>query len=262
MNLILLLRSTLFNIFLWLWTLIYGILFFPIALTIPKLAQKGIINNLWALVIIKVLRILCGIEYQVSGYQIKRDQNYIFASKHQSAWETIFFLLYMKDPIFIVKQELLYLPVYGWYLKKSGMIAINRQAGSAALLKMLKGVKNALSEGKSIIIFPEGTRVKHGVIKECNSGIAALYQIAEKVAANQITMTHKVCENQNQNIKNDTSITPVSIVPISLDSGKYWARNAWFKHSGIIKVRIGEPLPFGMKKEELLEKIKDEINKL
>ena len=190
-------------------------------------------TRIWALVIIKALRIICNIDYKISGHHLPQDSRFIVACKHQSAWETIFFLYYINNPTYSLKKELLYLPIYGWHLKTNEMIAIDRSAGAAALLSAMRGVKRALAHGRSVVIFPEGTRVKPGELRECTSGIAAIYQM--------VAQDHPV-------------------IPVSLDSGKYWGKNAWVKYPGIIDVYIGEPLLLGMNKGEILQKVKDGIN--
>lgn len=229
----LLLRSSVFNLFLWIWTFIYGIIVFPVCLVYPGFVRKGTMTKIWARTILKALELICGLSYQVSGSPLASEQTYVLACKHQSAWETIFFLAYLNNPAYILKKELTYLPIYGWYLKKLGMIPINRAGGGFVLLTALKSVKLVLAQGRTLIIFPEGTRVKPGEIRECNSGIIAIYQ---SVANNY------------------------PLIPISLDSGKYWGKNSWLKYPGIIKVNIGEPLNNGLTKDQALEQIKEGIN--
>lgn len=163
----------------------------------------------WAYLTIKLLKILCGINYKIkNGFTTK---NFLYFSKHQSTWETIFYLLVIEKPIFIVKKELMYIPFFGWCLYLLNNISINRSAGLKSLNKMIIESKKALEKGFSIIVFPEGTRAKFGV---------------------------------KTSLKNGSFIMAKSlncpIIPITHDSGKCWPKHSYIKFPGIINLVVGK----------------------
>ena len=122
---------------------------------------------------------IVGITYRaINTEHIARSEACVIASNHQSLYETLVFSLLIKDCTYILKKELFFIPIFGWYLKKSGVIAIDRKKGIHALSEMKKRAINILKEEKrTIIIFPEGTRVNIGEKKNINPGVFLLYQI-------------------------------------------------------------------------------------
>ena len=115
--------------------------------------------------------------------------------QHQSAWETLVFHLLLDDPVFILKRELLKVPLIGWYMRKSGSIPIDRAAGFRSIKAMLPEVERALANGSQVIVFPEGTRTPPGQRRPYHPGIAAIY-----------------------------ARTEAPIVPVALNSGMFWGR--------------------------------------
>lgn len=178
--------------------------------------------------------LICGVKLVVKGQQNIPKGPCIFASKHQSAWETAFFPAYIPGIVVALKKELLYFPFFGLYLYLYGMIYIDRSAGPAALRKMLNAIKARVAAGRSIYIFPEGTRVPPGKRAEIKAGIAAI---------------HKV-------------LPTVPIVPVYLDSGKIWPPKSLLIKSGTITVAFKKPIIGENSKEELLQKLEKEINSL
>ncbi len=140
----------------------------------------------------------------------------ILAIKHQSAWETLIFHALLPDPTFVIKRSLLWLPLVGWYLWKSGQIAIDRKAGTRALALMAKAGRAALAEGRQVIVFPEGHRQPPGATGTYHPGIAALYGDGA-----------------------------VPTIPVALNSGLFWRRNALTRHAGTIVMEFLPALPPG-----------------
>lgn len=226
------LRSLVFNLFTVGWTLLMGLAFLPLLVLPQRWMIPGI--RLWALGIIASARVIVGITWRVEGIENLPDGPLILASKHQSAWETLFFPVLLSRPVFILKKELLSLPVIGWYMRRGRMIAIDRKAGGAALKQVLRGAERVLGEGGQIILFPEGTRVAPGATKPYQPGIAALY--------------HRFGDRG------------VPVVPVTLNSGTFWARQAWIKRPGEVVVKIFPPLPPGLPKDEFLETLRQTID--
>lgn len=164
--------------------------------------------NLWA------LRILCGLRFRVTGKEHLGGSNTIIFSKHQSAWETIAFLALLPRPqTWVVKQELLRVPVFGWSLAQFKPIALDRSAGRKAMRQLIEKGGRAVDEGRWIIIFPEGTRVAAGERGRYGLGGAML---AERVGR--------------------------PIIPVAHNAGVFWARRDVRKHPGVVDVVIGPPI--------------------
>ncbi len=231
MKLITIIRSLIFNVFLIVWTVVISSLFAPSAL----LKDNKIISYLgltWSWVVIKALRYICGIKIQLRGNKKHLAKTCIVACKHQSAIDTIFLLAHMKNAVYVIKKELLNIPFYGWFLAKMGMIPIKRSGGFSSLKKMLQNSEYAITKKKSIIIFPEGTRVKPYESVEYNPGIYALYK----------------------------RFSSLDTVPIATNSGFFWGKNSWLKNPGEVIFEILDPMPKRLDKEEFMEKIKRSID--
>jgi 1-acyl-sn-glycerol-3-phosphate acyltransferase len=160
---LLFLRTTLFKGYLTLWTLMVGLIGIPVFL-FQHPALIRFIGSCWAGGLLWGLRHCCGLTYTLQHAPFPqiadlRQSTLLIASKHQSAWETIFFLWFFQVPAFVLKRELCRIPIYGWYLYGLGMIPVDRAGKSAALKKMLLHAKKALARKRSLVIFPEGTRI-------------------------------------------------------------------------------------------------------
>ena len=168
------LRSLLFNALFLLWSVGMHIISLP--LLFGPGAGIYLVGGFWARGCVLLLRAVCGLGYRIEGLENLPDQPVVIAAKHQSIWETLAFCHIFQRPIFVLKQELLRIPFYGWYLKRMGMIAIDRDGGAGALRRMLAEARQTLDAGKHIIIFPEGTRTKPGQRRPYHPGVAALYK--------------------------------------------------------------------------------------
>jgi 1-acyl-sn-glycerol-3-phosphate acyltransferase len=178
-------------------------------------AWLGALAAGWARVNLAALRILCGLNYRVSGAEHLQGANTLCLSKHQSAWETIAFLAILPKPqTWVVKQELLRVPLFGWSLARFKPIAIDRNAGRKAARQLLDQGAEALANGRWVIVFPEGTRVPAGERGRYGLGGALLAERAGR-----------------------------PVIPIAHNAGVFWARRDIRKHPGVIDVVIGPPIP-------------------
>ena len=198
-------KSILFYFFLYIWTIFLGIIFVPfLFLQKEKLYKPA---YLWIKGIFFLLRIMCNITYKVQGNNnIPNSNGLIIASKHQSAFETLLLFSMFQKAIFIHKYELFFIPIFGLYLKKISMVAINRLGKSSALKKMINDSKKKISEDHSLIIFPEGTRKIPGEKPDYKPGVAGIYKELN-------------CD----------------VLPVALNSGLYWPKNSF-----AINVRFSE----------------------
>jgi len=208
-----LIRSTLFTLFLLIFTPIWSVL---CMLAFPFLNPENRYRfiGLWNKVVIQVLKHLCGIHFEIRGMeniQAVLDQPVVVLSKHQSAYETIAYIaLLPKQLCFVFKRELLWIPFFGWALALLKMIHINRASKETAALSVASQGRKRLSEGKWILMFPEGTRTPVGSHKPYRKGGARL-----------------------------ASATGATVVPIAHNAGRFWPRNSFMKYPGTVIFSIG-----------------------
>ena len=176
------------------------------------------------------LKYTVGLSFEVRGKQYIQNGAALYASKHESALETYTLPCIVKNLAFILKKELTYIPVFGWAQSFYGMIAVNRSAGGAAMKGMLKATQKRIEEGRSVGIFPEGTRIKAGLTGEYKSGLIFLAQ----------------------NLK-------VPVVPVALNTGLFWRKNSFFRYSGKVIVEFLEPMPDNLDKKEFMELLQQRI---
>ena len=187
--------------------------------------------KLWTLIAISSARVICGIEYRVIGREHIPNMPTIVLAKHQSSWETFFFLQLFPPQVWLLKRELLRIPFFGWGLAMLRPIAIDRSDKRSALRQLVQQGKDRLAQGLWIVIFPEGTRTRPGEILPYARGGAML-----------ATKTN----------------TPV--LPIALNSGNLWPRDSFVRRAGTIVVSIGQPIdPHGFRPEELNQHVQDWI---
>lgn len=225
------LRSVLFNIYYIVWTLLMGVVYLPLLVVLPKRAFTSMVR-IWLNGLIGGARVLVGIRWRIEGKENLPQGACIVVSKHQSAWETLFFHILLADPVYVLKKELLSIPLVGWYMRKTGMIAIDRNAGASALRGMLKQADAVLAENHQIVIFPEGTRVIPGDQKPWQPGVGALYgRFGDRIP----------------------------VVPVALNSGLVWPRNSFVKTPGEVVVRVLPPMPVGLDKRAFVEQVRQTI---
>ena len=177
------------------------------------------------------VRVLLSIRTQVEG--AVPAGNVIVAGKHQSMYETLELVVLLDTPAIVMKRELAEIPLWGWLAQRYGIIPVDRGAGASALRHMLRAAEEAKAEGRPIVIFPEGTRVPPGERPPLQPGFAGLYRMLK-----------------------------LPVVPLALDSGRVWPRRSWVKNPGIVTFRFGEPIPPGLSRDEIEQKVHAAINAL
>lgn len=157
----------------------------------------------------------------------------LIVSKHQSMFETMEMIHLLDAPGIIMKQELSRIPIWGWLARHYGLIAIDRAGGAVALRGMVRDAKQAASEGRPVVIFPEGTRVPPGEQPPLQPGFAGLYRALN-----------------------------LPVVPLALDSGRVWPRKSFVRRPGIVTFRFGETIPAGLPRREAEARVHAAINAL
>ncbi|MGJ8536272.1 MAG: lysophospholipid acyltransferase family protein [Parasphingopyxis sp.] len=176
-------------------------------------------------------RWILGIRVRIEG-EIPEGQ-YLFAAKHQAMFETLDFLNLLDTPAPVLKKELTAIPGWGWLATRYGGIAVDRAGGAAAMRAMLKRTRAVLADGRSVVIFPEGTRVLPGETPPLQAGFAGLYKMFG-----------------------------LPVVPIAIESGHVWPRRGWIKYPGVVTYRFFEPIPTGLPRAEIEARVHAEINSL
>ncbi|MCG8597637.1 MAG: 1-acyl-sn-glycerol-3-phosphate acyltransferase [Kiloniellales bacterium] len=222
------LRSLLFNAIFLAWSVAMHLISLPVLLGPP--AWVYVMGGLWVRGNLFLLRRVGGLGYRIEGLENLPDRPVIIAAKHQSIWETIAFCHIFRRPIFVLKHELLRIPFYGWYLRRIGMIAIDREGGATALRRLMAEARARLEAGKHIVIFPEGTRTRPGQRRPYHPGVAALYK--------QLG---------------------VPVLPVALNSGLFWPARSFRQKPGRITVRLLPPLPPGLDRREFLARLEQAI---
>lgn len=223
------LQSLIFNIVFYTFTILGLTLLSPLLL-LPRPFYYWI-PRAWTLFVSFILRLIVGTSYKVIGRENIPKTPVIFAIKHQSAWETMAFNHILDHPVFFLKKDLLWIPFFGFYLQRVGMIALER-GGTSALKTMIKKGRERVEEGRSLIIFPEGTRSAPGSHNEYKRGVFLLYKTLQ-----------------------------VPIVPVALNSGVFWPRRTFLKYPGTIQVSFLKPIAPGLSQEEFMKKLESIIEK-
>ena len=233
----LILRSLIFNLFLYLGIVVVFLIAIPTLLLPPKFTL--LFGKFLGYYVVFVVRIFLNTKVEFKGTEnIPKNEKYFVASAHQSMFETFALQSVLDYPVFILKKELLKIPLFGQYLKKIKSIEIIRDTTTKENLnffdKVAKIVKN---ENRPLLIFPQGTRVKVEDRVPFKKGVGRIYETLN-----------------------------ISCVPIALNSGKVWPKNGIIKYPGKITVSFLEPIKPGLNKEEFIKnlemKIYDEIKNI
>lgn len=176
------------------------------------------------------LRVFCRLTYEVRGREHQPRGGALIASKHQSMFETLAYWRILDDPAIILKKSLAYTPFFGWYALKLRNIVVDRKTGSKALRKLLKDAKQRAGEGRQVVIFPQGTRVRPGAAESYKPGVIGLYAAMK---------------------------TPCA--PVALNSGLFWPRSGFIRHSGRIVIAFLPPIAPGFSKETFMTVLESRI---
>jgi len=183
--------------------------------------------SLWAKMMLRLLRVVCGIRHQVKGLENLPKKPCVILCKHQSAWETLALQQIFPPQVWVLKRELLWIPFFGWALALTSPIAIKRSDGKGAMKQLLEQGKQRLEQGFCVVVFPEGTRIPFGQRGKYKIGGAML-----------------------------AASSGVPAIPVAHNAGRLWGRNAFSKHPGLITMSIGTPIETkGLKAEAINQRV-------
>ena len=224
------LRSIIFNILFYTSILFFGLLFLP-ALVSKNLTAKSV--SFWAKLTIYSLKKIINIEIEFQNNYLIEKKGALIAANHKSAFETIYFLAVYNKVIYIVKKELQYLPIYGWYAARLGNIFLDRNRKIESIKKLSKNIKGLMSKGYKVVIFPEGTRQPENKIGEMKPGIFLIQSILKE-----------------------------PIYPIYIRSGGTWPKKSFIKYKKKIFLIALKPIKYGLSKFDLKKKLKTNFETL
>ena len=226
----LLIRSLIFNIFLYVGLILIFILAIPTLILPSKFTI--FFGRVSAKYLVFILKIILNTKVIFHGVEnLKKVDNFFVASAHQSMFETFALQIPLDSPIFILKKELLNIPLFGWYLRKIGSISIVRDTTTRENLNFFDKVKEKIERSKRpLLIFPQGTRVKHDEQPPFKKGVGRIYKALN-----------------------------LPCVPVALNTGKVWPKNSFLKYPGDIHISFLEPIMSGKNNEEFVKDIENKI---
>lgn len=231
------LRSLAFNGTFYAWTFLCCILFLPVLVLPRSYVLKT--TKIWIYGVVWICEHILGLHIRIVGKERLLISPVIFAIKHQSAWETLIFHYLLPDSSIALKKELLWIPFFGLYMKKLGMIPLSRSKknGIQDLKNLLREADKAIVQGRPIVIFPEGTRSMPGQKTTYHSGVASLYLHLK-----------------------------IPVIPVAHNAGLYWPRRGFLKHPGCITIELMNPIQPGLSRRDFMgileQKIEEKTNEL
>lgn len=182
--------------------------------------------RLWSRILLAGLP-LCGVRYIVTGREnLPKDGPMLIASMHQSAFDTLLWFQLLPACRYVVKIELMKIPLFGRLCRLSGQVGVDRAGGAATMRGLLREGGRVLAEGHQLVIFPEGTRVRRGEVRALQPGIAALASRAK-----------------------------LPVIPVVTNSNECWSRGPLGMRPGVIRIDIRPPLPAGLPRDELMQRL-------
>jgi len=225
---VILLRSLLFQVLFYLLTAVMGVAGLPLLLGPGRWSMWY--GTHWSAATLALLGWTAGLRHDVRGREHLPAGPVLIAMKHQSAWDTLAAPVIFDRPVIVMKRELGWIPIYGWYVRRAGMVPIDRSAGPAALRSMVAAAAVAAAAGRPIIIFPEGTRRAVGAPPAYQPGVFALYR--------QLGLP---------------------LVPVAVNSGLFWGRRSFLKRPGRIVVQILPPITPGGDRRSVMRALETAI---
>ena len=223
-------RSLIFNIFLYVGLILIFILAIPTLILPSKFTI--FFGRVSAKYLVFILKIILNTKVIFHGIEnLKKVDNFFVASAHQSMFETFALQIPLNGPIFILKKELLNIPLFGWYLRKIGSIAIVRDTTTRENLNFFDKVRERIERSKRpLLIFPQGTRVKLDEQPPFKKGVGRIYKALN-----------------------------LPCIPVALNTGKVWPKNSFLKYPGDIHITFLEPIMSGKNNEEFVKDIENKI---
>lgn len=221
----LVLRSLLFNVLFYLNLIGQMILWSPMFFLMPR-NKAWFVPKFWVRTSLWLQERIVRTRIDIGGSENLPDGPFILAPKHQSLWDAIAFIPYLRDPLYILKRELVLIPMFGWYIKKLRLIPVDRGSRSKALRKVVVDTRREMAADRQLIIYPEGTRRAPGAEPAYKYGIVELY--------NRLKLP---------------------VVPVAHNAGLFWPRRKFLRYPGTLKARFLPAIPPGLEREEFMSRL-------
>lgn len=222
-------RSLVFVTLFYLWSVAFALAMIPFLILPGAWLSKAL--GVWSGGINLLLRVICGIRVEIRGRQYIPKGDAIVAPKHQCMLDVFVQFGVLPDPFFVMKKELKWIPLFGWYGIKMGALVVDRDGHAAALKKMVREALQRFAKGdRQLLIFPEGTRGEPGVAGDYKPGIAALYRELN-----------------------------VPVHPVATNSGVHWPAHGFLRKPGVIVFEYLEPIPAGLKRAEFMRTLEERV---
>lgn len=221
-------RSLLFNLVFYINLVLFLVLGFWFMFTPRSWSMAAL--KAWARASLWWMKLITGTTMEVRGREHIPQAGGLLAGKHQSAWDIFALLPLLADPALVLKRELTFVPVFGWFCLKFKMISVDRSAGPSALKKMIADAKLAVATGRQVLIFPEGTRATPGAVPDYKPGATALY-----------------------------TQLGVPCTPFALNSGLYWPRRQFIRRPGTIIVEFLPPIEAGLNRKVFAARLQRDV---
>lgn len=223
------LRSILFNTVFYANLILRMIFLSPIYFLLPRKKAYFVPKN-WARSCHWLMEKIVGTTFEIEGLENIPKGGYILAPKHQSFWDTYALLPWLDDPVYILKRELMWIPLFGWYAMKQRMIPVNRGARGRIMAAVMERTKQEMLSGRQLIIYPEGTRRPPGAAPHYKYGIARIYRDLQ-----------------------------VPVVPVVMHPGLFWPRTTTKRYPGHFKVRILPAIQPGLDPDTFFETLTGQL---
>jgi len=218
-------RSLAFNLLFYANLILQMIFWTPYFFLAPR-HRAWIVPKIWSHSSLWLMEKVAGTKSDISGLENLPEGSFILAPKHQSFWDAIAFFPYLRDPLYILKRELQWIPFFGWYIMKMRMIPVNRGKRSVALKQAVADAKREMADDRQLIIYPEGTRRAPGDEPAYKYGIVEIY-----------------------------AQLGLPVVPVAHVAGLYWPRRKFMRYPGTIHARFLKPIPAGLDREEFMQRL-------
>jgi 1-acyl-sn-glycerol-3-phosphate acyltransferase len=223
----------------WLRSWVYLVLFLTWTIGAAIVCLPVLLRQQWSLAVIRMwvranmamARIICGVTFRAEGLEHLPKGACIIAAQHQSSFETYRLFMELEHPVFVLKRELVLIPIIGWYMTRAGLVSVDRSAGATAMRKMLRAAQAAIDAGNQVVIFPEGTRTAPGEKRPYRPGVAALY-----------------------------AHCTAPVIPMALNSGFFWGKTRVLKLPGEIVFKFAPALPAGLDRDAMLAELRARID--
>lgn len=225
-------RSTLFNLAFFGITAVMALITLPATLMKREMTMRVV--RLWVGTVYFLERHILCLDYEVRGWEnVPQGQSFLLAAKHESAYETFKMHILFADPAIVLKKELTRVPLWGAFIRKSDPIAIDRSSVKQSIKSLISEVQRVKAQGRPIIVFPQGTRVKPTTTtkeKPYKSGIARMQEASG-----------------------------LPIVPMALNTGLFWPKMSWMKKPGTVVFEFLPPIPAGLSHDEVMKILEERL---